>query len=73
MPYKAEDYNCHVKWSDEDEAYVATVEELPFTGRHADTSEEALALLHEAIQGDLDDLVRSNEYVPPPFKLRPTV
>jgi predicted RNase H-like HicB family nuclease len=45
-----EKHEITVYWSDEDQAYVAEVRELPGCMAHGDTEESALANANEAIQ-----------------------
>jgi predicted RNase H-like HicB family nuclease len=44
-------YEVVIYWSDEDDAYVAEVPELPGCAAHGDTREEAVRMIEEAIAG----------------------
>lgn len=44
-------YEVVIYWSDEDDAYVAEVPELPGCAAHGDTREETVRMIEEAIAG----------------------
>lgn len=60
------DYNYRVKWSPEDDAFVARVLEFKSLSAHGDSREEALAELKEVVQVVVEDLKSRNEPVPKP-------
>lgn len=59
-------YETIIFWSDEDEAYVADVPELPGCTAHGATYEAALANVKEAIQLWIDTAVEFGNAVPEP-------
>ncbi len=59
-------YEVIIYWSDEDEAFVAEVPELPGCMAHGDTYEEALASAQEAIGLWIDTAREFGDPVPEP-------
>jgi predicted RNase H-like HicB family nuclease len=59
-------YEIDLFWSDEDEAYLAEVPDLPGCMAHGSTHEESLAEIQEAITGWIDVAKESGEPVPRP-------
>lgn len=59
-------YEVIIYWSEEDEAYVAEVPELPGCAAHGPTQEEALASAQEAIRLWLDTAKEFGDPVPEP-------
>lgn len=59
-------YEIIIYWSDEDQAYVAEVPELPGCMAHGDTHESALASANEAIQLWIDTAREFGDPVPEP-------
>jgi predicted RNase H-like HicB family nuclease len=62
-------YNIKIEWSNEDEVYIASVEELPHCMTHGKTREEALAMAKEAIAGHLEALKDEGADIPEPVSL----
>lgn len=62
-------YNIIIEWSNEDDVYVASVEELPHCMTHGQTREEALAMAKEAIKGHVDALSKEGVDIPEPISL----
>lgn len=62
-------YNLKIEWSNEDDAYVASVEELPNCMTHGETREEALSMAKEAIQGHIEALKDEGVEIPEPISL----
>ncbi|MFT3943862.1 MAG: toxin-antitoxin system HicB family antitoxin [Ancrocorticia sp.] len=60
-------YAYRVRWSGEDEAYVATVAEMPSLSWIADSQVEALLGLQNLIAGVLEDMEGSSETPPVPL------
>jgi predicted RNase H-like HicB family nuclease len=59
-------YQTIIYWSDEDQAFIAEVPELPGCLAHGATQEEALASAKEAIQLWVDAARELGEPIPPP-------
>ena len=59
-------YEIIIFWSDEDDAYVADVPELPGCMAHGDTHESALANAKEAIQLWLETAKEFGDPIPAP-------
>ena len=63
MIYK---YETIIYWSDEDQAFVAEVPELPGCGAHGDTPDAALSRIGEAIALWIDTARETGRPVPAP-------
>jgi predicted RNase H-like HicB family nuclease len=61
-----EHYSMLIQWSDEDQAYIVTVSELPGCRTHGATYEEAVKRGQEAIEGWIEDARAWGESVPEP-------
>lgn len=59
-------YETIIYWSEEDEAYLAEVPELPGCVAHGDTYESALANAKDAIQLWIDTAIEFGDPVPEP-------
>jgi predicted RNase H-like HicB family nuclease len=59
-------YETIIFWSDEDQAYLAEVPELPGCMAHGDTYESALANAKDAIQLWLDTAEEFGDVIPEP-------
>ncbi len=59
-------YEIIIYWSDEDQAYVADVPELPGCSAHGDDAETALSKAHEAIRLWIDTAKEFGDPVPEP-------
>lgn len=59
-------YEIEIFWSDEDEAYIATVPDLPYCSAWGDTYEEALAQVQDAIRGHIEVRLKTGRPVPEP-------
>ena len=57
-------YAYRVRWSGEDEAYVATVAEMPSLSWAAETQVDALVGLRGLVDGVLDDMRATGETAP---------
>jgi len=64
-------YSVSLKWSDEDEGYIAFVPELPGLSAFGNTPKEAIAELETAGEAYLESLRESGENVPAPEKYMP--
>lgn len=62
-------YSATVKWSDEDNGFIATVSELQGLSAFGETQEEAVKELQLAMEVFLESLESSGEVLPPPNKL----
>ncbi len=62
-------YNILIEWSNDDNVYVVSVEELPHCMTHGRTREEALAMAKEAIKGHVEALNKEGAFVPEPIAL----
>jgi predicted RNase H-like HicB family nuclease len=59
-------YEVIIYWSDEDQAYVAEVPELPGCSAHGDTYESALSNAKQAIALWIETAKEFNEPIPAP-------
>ncbi|MDO8691846.1 MAG: type II toxin-antitoxin system HicB family antitoxin [Dehalococcoidia bacterium] len=59
-------YETIIYWSDEDQAFVAEIPELPGCMAHGTSQEEALANAQEAIQLWLDTAMEFGDPIPEP-------
>ena len=59
-------YSMVIRWSDEDQAYLVTVPELPGCITHGATHEEAVKQGREAIETWIEGALAVNLPVPPP-------
>lgn len=64
-------YSISVKWSDEDDGFIAVVNELPGVSAFGETQEEAVAELKVAAEAYLEALRESGKAIPAPEKLVP--
>lgn len=64
-------YPVSVKWSDEDNGFIATVPQLQGLSAFGETQEEAVAELQSAGKAFLESLKSSGEPIPLPDKLVP--
>jgi predicted RNase H-like HicB family nuclease len=65
-PNNDQHYSIFIQWSDEDQAYVASVPELPGCVTHGDSYEEAVARGREAIESWIDANRAWGRAIPPP-------
>lgn len=63
IPY----YSYNIHYSDEDEAYVVSVDELEGCMTHGDSLTEALEMAHEAVEGHLEVLASQKKGIPEPI------
>jgi predicted RNase H-like HicB family nuclease len=59
-------YEIDIRWSDEDEVYIAEVPDLPGCIAHGDTSFAAAANINDAIQLWLDTAREFGDPIPEP-------
>jgi predicted RNase H-like HicB family nuclease len=59
-------YEVIISWSDEDQAFVAEVPELPGCATHGPTQEAALASAQEAIRLWIDTATEFGDPIPAP-------
>jgi predicted RNase H-like HicB family nuclease len=59
-------YEVDLFWSDEDQAFLAEVPDLPGSMAHGSTHEEALAVIQEAIAGWVEVAREAGQPVPVP-------
>lgn len=59
-------YSMLIRWSNEDQAYLVTVPELPGCITHGTTSEEAVKQGQDAIETWIDNAIALHLPVPPP-------
>ena len=59
-------YLIEVFWSEEDEAYVAVVPDLPGCSAVGETPEQAIHEIGDAVAAWIDACQKSGEPVPPP-------
>ena len=58
-------YSVTIRWSEEDEAYVARVPAIDGVISHGDTIEEAAANIQEALEGALESMTVHGDPIPP--------
>ena len=61
-----EHYEIDIFWSDADEAYIASVPDLPYCSAWGDSREEALAQAQDAIRGHLKVRQKYGDPIPEP-------
>jgi predicted RNase H-like HicB family nuclease len=66
MKAKAEHYSMIIQWSEEDQAYIVTVPELPGCKTHGETYEEAIKQGQDAIESWLMVAEQDGDPIPPP-------
>lgn len=59
-------YSVIIQWSDEDQAFIAEVPELPGCSTHGDTYEEAIKNAQEVIELWLENAKVLGKDIPPP-------
>lgn len=59
-------YEIDIFWSDEDEAYVAVVPDLPYCSAWGETREEALSQVQDAIRGHIKVREKHGDPIPDP-------
>lgn len=64
-------YSVSLKWSDEDEGYIAFVPELPGLSAFGTTPQEAMTELDSAREAYLESLTEAGENIPAPEKYMP--
>jgi predicted RNase H-like HicB family nuclease len=64
-------YSVSVKWSDEDNGFVAVVPELEGLGAFGETQDEAVKELIIAAEAFMETLKESGQEIPPPSKILP--
>ena len=65
-------YSMEIIWSDEDQAYIVTVPELPGCRTHGRTYEKAVQQGKDAIRSWIEASQAWGDPIPPPRKLIPT-
>jgi predicted HicB family RNase H-like nuclease len=70
LPYRPEDYQYSVGWSEEDQAYISRVAEFPSLAAHGDSQTQALEEINEVVRAVLEDLIEEGEAIPEPFSKR---
>jgi predicted RNase H-like HicB family nuclease len=63
IPY----YSYNIHYSDEDKAYIVSVDELTGCMTHGDSAAEALEMAHEAVEGHLEVLLSQKQEIPEPI------
>lgn len=59
-------YEIDIAWSDEDDAFVAIIPDMPYAGGHGETMEDALAMAREAIKSYVEVAEEMGKPIPPP-------
>jgi predicted RNase H-like HicB family nuclease len=59
-------YEVDIFWSDEDQAYIAVVPDLPYCSAWGETREEALAQIQDAIRGHIKVRQKYGDPIPEP-------
>lgn len=62
-------YSISIKWSDEDNGFIAIVPELPGLSAFGETQEDVMAELKIAAKAYMDVLRQSGKPIPPPQKV----
>lgn len=70
MLYKFEDYEIKVFYSDEDEAFIATLSEMPTLSGIGESPEEAFKELKIAFEAGVEFYKEQQESMPIPFSRR---
>ncbi|MBF6614073.1 MAG: type II toxin-antitoxin system HicB family antitoxin [Chloroflexi bacterium] len=65
-PDKNKRYSMIIEWSDEDDAYIVTVPELPGCRTHGNSYEEAVQQAQYAVEGWIDAALADGQSIPPP-------
>jgi predicted RNase H-like HicB family nuclease len=63
---EAKHYSMIIEWSDEDQAYILTIPELPGCKTHGHTYEEAVQQGQDAIESWIMAAIADNAPIPPP-------
>jgi len=63
---EAKHYSMHIQWSEEDQAYIVTVPELPGCQTHGHTYEEAVQQGQDAIESWIMVAKQDGDPIPPP-------
>jgi predicted RNase H-like HicB family nuclease len=63
-------YTYRIEWSEEDRAFVVSIEELPGCMTHGETQEEALKMGHEAVACHIGGMAKDNVEIPLPNGLQ---
>jgi predicted RNase H-like HicB family nuclease len=66
MSNRYEHYSMIIQWSEEDQAYIVTVPELPGCKTHGSTYEEAVQQGRDAIESWIMVAVQDGNPIPPP-------
>jgi predicted RNase H-like HicB family nuclease len=61
-----ERYEIDIAYSEEDDAFVARIPDMPFAGGHGDTQEEALAMAKAAIRVYIETAREAGKPIPEP-------
>ncbi len=62
-------YSMSIRWSDEDEGFIATVPELEGLSAFGETREEATHELLEAAEAFIETMEKAGDKLPEPFKV----
>ena len=65
--YLALPWSYKIEWSDEDDCYVASIEELWGCMSHGETLEEAAAMIKDALKCHLSAMLKSGEEIDEPL------
>lgn len=63
-------YKIEVNWSEEDQVYIANVPELEGCMTHGETTEQAIEMANEAIEGYLETLLDIGKPIPEPLSVK---
>jgi predicted RNase H-like HicB family nuclease len=66
MTHSRKHYSMIIEWSDEDDAYIATVPELPGCRTHGETYEDAVRQGQDAISSWIEARRASGRPIPAP-------
>lgn len=69
MSNRYEHYSMIIQWSEEDQAYIVTVPELPGCKTHGSTYEEAVRQGKDAIESWIMVAEQDGDPIPPPRTL----
>jgi predicted RNase H-like HicB family nuclease len=69
MSNRYKHYSMHIQWSEEDQAYIVTVPELPGCKTHGSTYEEAVQQGQDAIESWIMVAEQDGDPIPPPRTL----
>jgi len=62
-------YSFKIEWSDIDNCYIATVEEIPECQSNGNTPDEALCMIKDALKSHISCCLHFGDIIPEPVKI----